>query len=141
VLRGNLAPDGALIKVAGLKMLLFEGRARVFDAEEACCAAVQARPYQAGDVLIIRNEGPKGGPGMREMLDVTALIYGQCICEKVALVTESDRTADRRLRPHIANHHAARGAREAPVSGRQKKCSIGWLRSSWIYKTGQKLMP
>jgi len=88
VLRGNLAPDGALIKVAGLKTLLFEGRARVFDGEEACCAAVQARQYQAGDVLIIRNEGPKGGPGMREMLGVTALIYGQCMGEKVALVTD-----------------------------------------------------
>jgi dihydroxy-acid dehydratase len=88
VLRGNLAPDGALIKIAGLATLLFEGRARVFDGEEACCAAVQARQYQAGDVLIIRNEGPKGGPGMREMLGVTALIYGQGMGETVALVTD-----------------------------------------------------
>ena len=88
VLRGNLAPDGALIKVAGLKTLTFEGRARVFDGEEACFAAVQARQYQAGDVLIIRNEGPKGGPGMREMLGVTALIYGQGMGETVALVTD-----------------------------------------------------
>jgi dihydroxy-acid dehydratase len=88
VLRGNLAPDGALIKVAGLETLLFEGRARVFDGEEACCTAVQARQYQAGDVLIIRNEGPKGGPGMREMLGVTALIYGQGMGETVALVTD-----------------------------------------------------
>jgi dihydroxy-acid dehydratase len=88
VLRGNLAPDGALIKVAGLKTLLFEGRARVFDGEEACFAAVQARQYREGEVLIIRNEGPKGGPGMREMLGVTALIYGQGMGEKVALVTD-----------------------------------------------------
>ena len=88
VLRGNLAPDGALIKVAGLKMLLFEGRARVFDGEEACFAAVQARQFREGEVLIIRNEGPKGGPGMREMLGVTALIYGQGMGEKVALVTD-----------------------------------------------------
>jgi dihydroxy-acid dehydratase len=88
VLRGNLAPDGALIKVAGLKTLVFEGRARVFDGEEACFAAVQARQYREGDVLIIRNEGPKGGPGMREMLGVTALIYGQGMGEKVALVTD-----------------------------------------------------
>ena len=88
VLRGNLAPDGALIKVAGLKMLLFEGRARVFDGEEACFAAVQARRFREGEVLIIRNEGPKGGPGMREMLGVTALIYGQGMGEKVALVTD-----------------------------------------------------
>ena len=88
VLRGSLAPDGALIKVAGLKTLTFEGRARVFDGEEACTAAVQERRYQAGDVLIIRNEGPKGGPGMREMLGITALIYGQGMGEKVALVTD-----------------------------------------------------
>src|SRR5215475_5767624 len=88
VLRGNLAPDGALIKTAGLKALLFEGRARVFDGEEACYAAVSARGYRVGDVLIIRHEGPKGGPGMREMLGVSALIYGQGMGEKVALVTD-----------------------------------------------------
>jgi dihydroxy-acid dehydratase len=88
VLRGNLAPDGALIKVAGLKTLVFEGRARVFDGEEACFAAVRERQYRPGDVLIIRNEGPKGGPGMREMLGVTALLYGQGMGETVALVTD-----------------------------------------------------
>jgi dihydroxy-acid dehydratase len=88
VLRGNLAPDGALIKVAGLKALQFEGRARVFEGEEACFAAVSDRRYTQGDVLIIRHEGPKGGPGMREMLGVTALIYGQGMGEKVALVTD-----------------------------------------------------
>ncbi len=88
VLRGSLAPDGALIKVAGLKTQLFEGPARVFDGEEAAYAAVKARDYRAGDVLIIRNEGPKGGPGMREMLGVTALVYGQGMGEQVALVTD-----------------------------------------------------
>jgi dihydroxy-acid dehydratase len=88
VLRGSLAPDGALIKVAGLKVLVFEGRARVFDGEEACFSAVRDRQYREGDVLIIRNEGPKGGPGMREMLGVTALLYGQGMGEKVALVTD-----------------------------------------------------
>jgi dihydroxy-acid dehydratase len=88
VLRGNLAPEGALIKVAGLKTLVFQGKARVFDGEEACMAAVRARQYQDGDVLIIRYEGPKGGPGMREMLGVTALIYGQGMGEKVALITD-----------------------------------------------------
>ena len=88
VLRGSLAPDGALIKVAGLKALVFEGRARVFDGEEACFSAVRDRQYREGDVLIIRNEGPKGGPGMREMLGVTALLYGQGMGEKVALVTD-----------------------------------------------------
>jgi dihydroxy-acid dehydratase len=88
VLRGNLAPDGALIKVAGLRSLAFEGRARVFDGEEACARAVAARDYRAGDVLVIRYEGPRGGPGMREMLGVTALIYGQGMGERVALLTD-----------------------------------------------------
>jgi len=88
VLKGNLAPDGALLKVAGLKNLRFDGRARVFDSEEACVDVVRRRAYKAGDVLVIRYEGPKGGPGMREMLGVTALLYGQGAGEKVALVTD-----------------------------------------------------
>src|SRR6185295_12714101 len=74
VLKGNLAPDGALIKVAGLKSMLFEGRARVFDSEEACLAVVRKKKYKEGEVLVIRYEGPKGGPGMREMLGITALL-------------------------------------------------------------------
>jgi dihydroxy-acid dehydratase len=88
VLKGNLAPDGALIKVAGLKALVFEGRARVFDSEEACMEVVKKRAYKEGEVLVIRYEGPKGGPGMREMLGVTALLYGQGAGEKVALLTD-----------------------------------------------------
>jgi dihydroxy-acid dehydratase len=88
VLKGNLAPEGALIKVAGLKSLVFEGRARVFDSEEACAEVVKQKRYREGDVLVIRYEGPKGGPGMREMLGVTALIYGQGMGEKVALLTD-----------------------------------------------------
>ena len=88
VLKGNLAPQGALIKVAGLKSLVFEGPARVFDSEEDCAEVVRKRTYKAGEVLIIRYEGPKGGPGMREMLGVTALIYGQGMGEKVALLTD-----------------------------------------------------
>jgi dihydroxy-acid dehydratase len=88
VLKGNLAPDGALIKVAGLNSLVFEGPARVFDSEEACTEVVKKRKYKAGEVLVIRYEGPKGGPGMREMLGVTALIYGQGMGEKVALLTD-----------------------------------------------------
>jgi dihydroxy-acid dehydratase len=88
VLKGSLCPDGALLKVAGLKSRTFEGAARVFDDEESCMRAVAAMDYAAGDVLVIRYEGPKGGPGMREMLGVTALIYGQGMGEKVALLTE-----------------------------------------------------
>jgi dihydroxy-acid dehydratase len=88
VLKGNLAPDGALIKVAGLKSAVFEGPARVFECEEDAFAAVSERRYAAGDVLVIRNEGPRGGPGMREMLGVTALVYGQGMGERVALLTD-----------------------------------------------------
>ncbi|NYT66702.1 dihydroxy-acid dehydratase [Alcaligenaceae bacterium] len=88
VLKGNLCPDGALVKIAGLKSLVFEGHARVFETEEDCMKVVSQQSYQAGDVLIIRNEGPKGGPGMREMLSVTAAIYGQGNGEKVALLTD-----------------------------------------------------
>ena len=88
VLKGNLCPDGAVIKVAGLKSLTFEGRARVFEDEESCVDAVRRRDYAVGEVLVIRNEGPVGGPGMREMLGVTALIYGQGMGEKVALITD-----------------------------------------------------
>jgi dihydroxy-acid dehydratase len=88
VLKGNLAPDGALIKVAGLKSLAFEGVARVFDSEESCSEFIKRRKCRAGDVLVIRYEGPKGGPGMREMLGVTALLYGQGMGEKVALLTD-----------------------------------------------------
>jgi dihydroxy-acid dehydratase len=88
VLKGNLAPDGALLKVAGLKARTFEGIARVFDSEDDCARAVGRRDYAAGDVLVIRYEGPRGGPGMREMLGVTALIYGQQMGEKVALLTD-----------------------------------------------------
>jgi dihydroxy-acid dehydratase len=87
-LRGNLAPDGAIVKVAGLKNLRFSGPARVFDNEEECFACVDKREYQEGDVLVIRYEGPKGGPGMREMLSTTAALYGQGMGDKVALITD-----------------------------------------------------
>ncbi len=88
VLHGNLAPDGALVKIAGLPSLTFTGPARVYDSEEACFAAVSDRRYTEGDVLVVRNEGPRGGPGMREMLAVTSAIYGQGMGTKVALVTD-----------------------------------------------------
>ena len=88
VLKGNLASEGALIKIAGLKSLVFEGKARVFESEEACADVVKRRAYKAGEVLVIRYEGPRGGPGMREMLGITAPIYGQGMGEKVALLTD-----------------------------------------------------
>jgi dihydroxy-acid dehydratase len=86
---GNLAPDGAICKTAGLKETKFVGRARVFDNEKACLAAVLAREYEEGDVLIIRYEGPKGSPGMPELLATTSAIYGQGMGEKVALITDA----------------------------------------------------
>ncbi len=87
-LHGNLAPQGAIVKVAGLKELHFRGPARCFDGEEAAFQAVQERRYQEGDVIVIRYEGPRGGPGMREMLATTAALYGQGTGGKVALVTD-----------------------------------------------------
>jgi dihydroxy-acid dehydratase len=87
-LKGSLAPEGAIVKVAGLKQQVFRGPARVFDGEQACFDAVERRDYKAGDVLVIRYEGPRGGPGMREMLSTTAAIYGQDMGDKVALITD-----------------------------------------------------
>lgn len=87
-LRGNLAPDGAIVKIAGMETLSFEGPARCFDSEQACFDAVQSRQYKEGDVLVIRYEGPKGGPGMREMLSTTGALYGQGMGGKVALITD-----------------------------------------------------
>jgi dihydroxy-acid dehydratase len=118
VLKGNLAPDGALIKVAGLKKLVFEGPARVFENEEDAYAAVSAKQYQAGDVLVIRNEGPRGGPGMREMLGVTALVYGQGMGEQVALITDGRFSgATRGMMIGYVGPEAAAGG------------PIGWLRN------------
>src|SRR6476659_8358398 len=87
-LKGNLAPEGAIVKIAGMKTLKFSGPARCFDGEEACFDAVKHRKYKEGDVLVIRYEGPRGGPGMREMLATTAALYGQGAGEKVALITD-----------------------------------------------------
>ena len=87
-LRGTLAPEGAIVKVAGMHRLQFTGPAQVFECEEDAFAAVEARAIREGSVVVIRNEGPKGGPGMREMLSTTAALYGQGMGEKVALITD-----------------------------------------------------
>jgi dihydroxy-acid dehydratase len=87
-LKGNLAPDGAIVKVAGMTELKFSGPARCFDGEEACFDAVKNKKYKEGEVLVIRYEGPRGGPGMREMLSTTAALYGQGMGGKVALITD-----------------------------------------------------
>jgi dihydroxy-acid dehydratase len=88
VLKGNLAPQGAIVKVAGMKGDRFTGPARCFDCEEDAFAAVEKRQYDLGDVLVIRYEGPRGGPGMREMLSTTAALTGQGVDDKVALITD-----------------------------------------------------
>ncbi|MBX3540601.1 MAG: dihydroxy-acid dehydratase [Chelatococcus sp.] len=88
VLKGNLAPEGAIVKVAGLETSVFKGTARCFDSEEECFAAVESRAYKDGDVLVIRYEGPRGGPGMREMLSTTAALAGQNVGNRVALITD-----------------------------------------------------
>ena len=90
VLKGNLATDGAIVKVAGMQKdsLIFKGTALCFNSEEECFKAVEQKKYKAGDVLIIRYEGPRGGPGMREMLATTSAIYGQGMGSKVALITD-----------------------------------------------------
>jgi dihydroxy-acid dehydratase len=87
-LKGSLAPDGAIVKVAGMERLKFSGPAQVFDCEEDAFAAVEARAIREGSVIVIRYEGPRGGPGMREMLSTTAALYGQGMGEKVALITD-----------------------------------------------------
>jgi dihydroxy-acid dehydratase len=88
ILRGNLAPDGCVVKLAGHERLHHRGPARVFDSEEECFSAVKARSIQPGDVVVIRYEGPAGGPGMREMLHVTASLVGEGLGDEVALITD-----------------------------------------------------
>jgi dihydroxy-acid dehydratase len=88
ILYGNLSPEGSVVKLAGHERLLHRGPARVFDSEEACFAAVEAGGVQEGDVVVIRYEGPSGGPGMREMLHVTGALVGEGLGDAVALVTD-----------------------------------------------------
>ena len=88
ILKGNLAPEGAVMKLTGTKDFVFKGPARVFDSEEEAFRAIQAKKIKPGDGVVIRYEGPKGGPGMREMLAVTAALAGQGFGEKVALITD-----------------------------------------------------
>ena len=88
ILYGNLAPEGAVIKVAGHQERVYEGPARVFDQEQAAFQAIQRREIKSGDIVVIRYEGPKGGPGMQEMLAVTGALIGQGLGDEVALVTD-----------------------------------------------------
>jgi dihydroxy-acid dehydratase len=114
ILKGNLAPDGAVVKVAGYDLKTHAGPARVFDSEEAAFAAVRTGAIRAGDVVVIRYEGPSGGPGMREMLAVTAAIMGAGLGESVALVTDGRFSGA--TRGLMAGHVAPEAARGGPIA-------------------------
>ncbi|MEZ5099865.1 MAG: dihydroxy-acid dehydratase [Thermoleophilia bacterium] len=114
ILRGNLAPEGCVVKLAGHGRLLHRGPARVFDSEEACFAAVKARQIQEGDVVVIRHEGPAGGPGMREMLHVTAAIIGEGLGDSVALMTDGRFSGA--THGFMAGHVAPEAARGGPIA-------------------------
>lgn len=113
ILRGNLAPEGCVVKITGHEPERFRGPARVFDSEEAAFAAVQQRRIKAGDVVVVRYEGPRGGPGMREMLGVTAAIVGQGLGGTVALVTDGRFSGA--TRGLMAGHVAPEAARGGPI--------------------------
>jgi dihydroxy-acid dehydratase len=113
-LRGNLAPDGSLVKLAGTSRRVQRGPARVFDSEEACTDAVRSGIAQAGDVLVVRYEGPAGGPGMREMLSVTASVVGAGLGESVALVTDGRFSGA--TRGLMVGHVAPEAARGGPLA-------------------------
>jgi dihydroxy-acid dehydratase len=114
ILRGNLAPDGCVVKLAGHERLLHRGPARVFDSEEACFVAVKERRLAPGDVVVIRYEGPAGGPGMREMLHVTAAIVGEGLGDAVALVTDGRFSGA--TRGLMVGHVAPEAARGGPLA-------------------------
>jgi dihydroxy-acid dehydratase len=113
ILYGNLAPEGCVLKLAGPGVLRFEGPARVFDSEEECFAAVQAGAIRDGDVLVIRNEGPAGGPGMREMLAVTAALVGRGLGGAVALITDGRFSGA--THGFMVGHIAPEAARGGPI--------------------------
>ncbi len=117
ILRGNLAPEGCVVKLAGHERLFHRGPARVFDSEEACFAAVKAREIHAGDVVVIRYEGPAGGPGMREMLHVTAALVGEGLGDEVALVTDGRFSGA--THGLMVGHVAPEAARGGPIAALQ----------------------
>ncbi|HEX3122511.1 MAG TPA: dihydroxy-acid dehydratase, partial [Rhodanobacteraceae bacterium] len=113
ILYGNLSPEGCVLKLAGPGVLRFEGPARVFDSEEQCFAAVQAGKIASGDIIVIRNEGPSGGPGMREMLAVTAALVGRGLGGSVALITDGRFSGA--THGFMVGHIAPEAARGGPI--------------------------
>jgi dihydroxy-acid dehydratase len=122
ILRGNLASEGCVVKLAGHERMLHRGPARVFDSEEACFAAVKARSIESGDVVVIRYEGPAGGPGMREMLHVTAAIVGEGLGDEVALVTDGRFSGA--TRGLMIGHVSPEAARGGPLAALQNGDTI-----------------
>ena len=114
ILRGNLAPEGCVVKLAGHERLHHRGPARVFDSEEECFAAVKAKSIKAGDVVVIRYEGPAGGPGMREMLHVTAALVGEGLGEEIALITDGRFSGA--THGLMVGHVAPEAARGGPIA-------------------------
>jgi dihydroxy-acid dehydratase len=114
ILRGNLAPEGSVVKLAGHERLFHSGPARVFESEEECFAAVKARRIEAGDVVVIRYEGPAGGPGMREMLHVTAALVGEGLGDEVALITDGRFSGA--THGLMVGHVAPEAARGGPIA-------------------------
>jgi dihydroxy-acid dehydratase len=115
ILKGNLAPEGCVAKISGHERLEHRGPARVFESEEDAMAAVTAKKIQAGDVVVIRNEGPKGGPGMREMLGVTAALVGEGLGGSVALLTDGRFSGA--TRGLMAGHVSPEAALGGPIAG------------------------
>src|SRR5204863_3412657 len=114
ILRGSLAPDGCVVKLAGHERLHHRGPARVFESEEDCFAAVKARTIKPGDVVVIRYEGPAGGPGMREMLHVTAALVGEGLGDEVALITDGRFSGA--THGLMVGHIAPEAARGGPIA-------------------------
>jgi dihydroxy-acid dehydratase len=114
ILRGNLAPEGSVVKVAGTERRGQSGPARVFESEEDCFGAVKAQQIEPGDIVVIRNEGPAGGPGMREMLLVTAAIVGEGLGEEVALLTDGRFSGA--TRGLMVGHVAPEAAKGGPIA-------------------------
>src|SRR5439155_17439259 len=157
ILRGNLAPEGCVVKLAGHERLLHRGPARVFDSEEAAFEAVRARQIKAGDVVVIRYEGPVGGPGMREMLGVTGALVGEGLGDAVALITDGRFSGATRglMVGHIAPEAAQGGPLAAvrdgdvvviDIDNRQLRVEVpeaelaerlrGWQAPPPLFKTG-----
>jgi dihydroxy-acid dehydratase len=114
ILYGNLAPEGCVVKLAGHERLLHRGPARVFDSEEACFEAVKARSIEEGDVVVIRYEGPAGGPGMREMLHVTGALVGEGLGDEIALITDGRFSGA--THGLMVGHIAPEAARGGPIA-------------------------